>query len=375
MFRVEALYKYNSNETDELGLVTGELLQVISTEDDPWWLCKSSTGAIGLAPSNYLKSLARKSSNILLIDTYVKLSSHQSPSSCVFSSREYPRQQRHHIFCSIRHSVFSYTSEGRWCKDRSIEVRSVTTEPEPCLNLTHPHVSCLWTHPLSQWLDLIWKRNAIQNFVRTSQPVKSSLDLSTVASPASSVNQPFQARVSSDAGSPSDDDGRVTFVDSSSSRNLFLDLPTDLFLGKETKPALGQRNIPSVKFPLKTSKEKQQKLPYVISNEKPQNFEAGFRYSPCRSTVFYPANYQVPLNACDPPDATLKLKHGNFLLIYIWNLHFFTLNFFIYIWNFNKSVTPTCHNLTQTFHNLTRTKCMRMMGILQNMGVFWKART
>ena len=57
IFEVRVLYDFIASEKDELHVSSGELLEVLSTEDDPWWLCKNSKGHQGMAPSNYLERL------------------------------------------------------------------------------------------------------------------------------------------------------------------------------------------------------------------------------------------------------------------------------------------------------------------------------
>ena len=55
LFKAEVLYSYVHNDSDELDLVAGEIIEVLSTEEDPWWLCKNRFGTSGMAPNNYLK--------------------------------------------------------------------------------------------------------------------------------------------------------------------------------------------------------------------------------------------------------------------------------------------------------------------------------
>lgn len=54
-FEAKALFDYAASEFDELSLSTGDVLAVLSTDEDPWWMCKNTEGIKGLAPNNYLQ--------------------------------------------------------------------------------------------------------------------------------------------------------------------------------------------------------------------------------------------------------------------------------------------------------------------------------
>lgn len=56
LFTARALYGYEAQQGDELSLREGELVKVLSTEEDPWWMGQID-GAIGLFPSNYVERL------------------------------------------------------------------------------------------------------------------------------------------------------------------------------------------------------------------------------------------------------------------------------------------------------------------------------
>ena len=55
LFKVKAQYDFFGAEHDELHFKAGDILEVLSLEDDPWWLClHKGKGIQGLAPNNYL---------------------------------------------------------------------------------------------------------------------------------------------------------------------------------------------------------------------------------------------------------------------------------------------------------------------------------
>ena len=51
---VRVLYSYEAQEEDELSIVAGELVEVLSAEDD-WWLGRSGE-RVGTFPSNYVEA-------------------------------------------------------------------------------------------------------------------------------------------------------------------------------------------------------------------------------------------------------------------------------------------------------------------------------
>jgi hypothetical protein len=57
LFTAKVLYDYKPVTSDELPLLIGNKVDVLSTEDDPWWLCSDSSGREGMVPSNYLSRL------------------------------------------------------------------------------------------------------------------------------------------------------------------------------------------------------------------------------------------------------------------------------------------------------------------------------
>lgn len=48
-----ALYSYSAVEEDELSIEAGDRIELISLNEDNWWLAKRS-GRIGLVPENYI---------------------------------------------------------------------------------------------------------------------------------------------------------------------------------------------------------------------------------------------------------------------------------------------------------------------------------
>lgn len=56
LFTVRALYGYEAQQGDELSLREGDLIKVLSTEEDPWWVGQLD-GFTGLFPSNYVERL------------------------------------------------------------------------------------------------------------------------------------------------------------------------------------------------------------------------------------------------------------------------------------------------------------------------------
>lgn len=57
LFTAKVLYDYTPATHDELPLSIGNKVDVLSTEDDPWWLCSDRSGREGMVPSNYLSRL------------------------------------------------------------------------------------------------------------------------------------------------------------------------------------------------------------------------------------------------------------------------------------------------------------------------------
>lgn len=55
-FRVQTLYAYEAQETDELSFGADQFISVLSTEEDPWWHGQvEGTLSSGLFPSNYVQ--------------------------------------------------------------------------------------------------------------------------------------------------------------------------------------------------------------------------------------------------------------------------------------------------------------------------------
>jgi len=50
---VRVLYDYDPQGDEELALLEGEVLPVISTEEDPWWEGEKN-GKTGMFPSNFV---------------------------------------------------------------------------------------------------------------------------------------------------------------------------------------------------------------------------------------------------------------------------------------------------------------------------------
>jgi len=49
-----ALYNYKATENDELSIFAGEMLKVVASHDDGWFLVQNATGSFGVVPGNYL---------------------------------------------------------------------------------------------------------------------------------------------------------------------------------------------------------------------------------------------------------------------------------------------------------------------------------
>lgn len=58
-----AKYSYSATQTDELDLMKGVIIDVISKEADGWWQGKSPDGKIGWFPSNYVEAASESNAN------------------------------------------------------------------------------------------------------------------------------------------------------------------------------------------------------------------------------------------------------------------------------------------------------------------------
>ncbi|KAG0725191.1 Unconventional myosin-If [Chionoecetes opilio] len=54
--RVRALYEYQAQDTDELNLATGDILELVNEDSGGWWTC-TLRGKQGLCPNNYLEKI------------------------------------------------------------------------------------------------------------------------------------------------------------------------------------------------------------------------------------------------------------------------------------------------------------------------------
>ena len=52
--RARALYDYVAREEDELSLTAGDVLKVVASHDDGWFLVQNAKSAFGVVPGNYL---------------------------------------------------------------------------------------------------------------------------------------------------------------------------------------------------------------------------------------------------------------------------------------------------------------------------------
>ena len=63
MSKAVVLYSYTPVEEDELTLTEGDILDIISSDDD-WWECSDGQGRRGLVPYNYLRVMEENQDNL-----------------------------------------------------------------------------------------------------------------------------------------------------------------------------------------------------------------------------------------------------------------------------------------------------------------------
>jgi len=49
-----AKFKYSSRTNDDLGFKKGEMLYILNTDDDDWWLARNKSNKEGYIPSNHV---------------------------------------------------------------------------------------------------------------------------------------------------------------------------------------------------------------------------------------------------------------------------------------------------------------------------------
>ena len=55
--KVRALYDYQAQDTDEISLIEGEIIELIKEDDSGWWTGRTTGGLEGFFPGSYAEKI------------------------------------------------------------------------------------------------------------------------------------------------------------------------------------------------------------------------------------------------------------------------------------------------------------------------------